>query len=199
MKKQVLVTLGLLAMAGVAAAAAMQGPGQGARRAGRMGGGPGGPGGPDLPKLKEQLGLSDAQLEQLRTLRMDQHKTQIRRRADQEIARLELHQLMTATTLDEKAVTAKVKELADLQTAALKARVDSHLALRKVLTPEQQKKLIELRPMLGRGGEPGMRPGRGGRPPMGPGWRRGADGGPGLDEDAAPGPDETPLTGDDEE
>jgi Spy/CpxP family protein refolding chaperone len=198
MKKQVLVTLGFLAMAGVVAAAGMQGPGPGARRAGRMGGGPGGPGGPDLPKLKEQLGLSDAQLEQLRTLRADHQKIQIRRRADQEIARLELHQLMTATALDEKAVAVKVKELGDLGSAALKARVDSHLALRKVLTPEQQKKMHELRPMMHRGGEPGMRPSRGGRPSMGPGRQRGADAGPWMEEGAGPGPDDAALTEEDE-
>jgi hypothetical protein len=58
-----------------------------------------------------------------------------------------------------------MKEIGELQAAALKARVDSRLALRKVLTPEQLAKMREMRPAP-RGPRGFRRPGR---PPMPPG------------------------------
>lgn len=100
--------------------------------------------------MKEELGLSETQASQLMKLRSEERKAHIRRRADLEIGRLELNELLEAPQVDERAVAAKVKELADLQAAALRARVDTRLAVRKALTPEQHDKLKSL--MRGRRG-----------------------------------------------
>jgi len=82
---------------------------------------------------------------QLRKLRQDERKLAIRRRADLQIARMELDELLDAASVDEKAVAAKVKAMADLQAASLKARVDHRLALRKVVSAEQLEKMKMLR------------------------------------------------------
>jgi Spy/CpxP family protein refolding chaperone len=183
MTRQTLMIAGLIASAGVVFGAGNYRDREKAE--GRMGRRT------DLVRLKEQLGLTDAQADQLRALWTEQAKSQIRRRAELAIARLELRQLLLGSTVDEKAVAAKAKEVGELQSAAVRARVDGHLAMRKVLTPDQQKKLRDL---------PGLRPVRErheDRRPGGRGAERGAEG----DENEAPtgaGPsdDDASLTAD---
>jgi Spy/CpxP family protein refolding chaperone len=154
MGRQLVLALGVLA-AGGAALAALPDPNPVA-------------GGPDMARIQQQVGLTDAQVTQLKKLWGDQRKSAIRRRADMAIARMELEELLDGPSVDEKALSAKVKELTDLQAATLRARVDARLGLRKVVTPEQQQKLRSLlreRPWRGREGPPPRgqrRPGPGG-------------------------------------
>jgi Spy/CpxP family protein refolding chaperone len=88
--------------------------------------------------------LSADQAAQLEKIRGEARKQAIRQRADLAVARLELEELMKATTVDEKAVAAKVKAISDLEAAGLKARVDERLAMRRILSPEQQEKMRQL-------------------------------------------------------
>ncbi len=128
MTRQVLLAVAVLAVGGAGMAAALphgQGPGPRGDRAAR---------------LKQELGLSDDQAVRLREIRESRQRDAIRHRADSEIARLDLRRLLEAPTVDRKAVDAKVKEIADLQSAGLRARVDTMLAMREVLTPEQRQK-----------------------------------------------------------
>jgi Spy/CpxP family protein refolding chaperone len=154
MARQLVLALGVLA-AGGAALAALPDPDPVAA-------------GPDMGRIQQQVGLTDAQVTQLKKLWGDQRKLAIRRRADMSIARMEMEELLDGPSVDEKALNAKVKELSDLQVAALRSRVDAQLALRKVVTPEQQQKLRGLlreRPRHGREGPPPRgerRPGPGG-------------------------------------
>lgn len=168
MRKQILVAALIAAGTGAAFAASGggEGPGRPGRRPGMEGRRPG------LESMREELGLSDQQVDELRSLFSQHHKGAIRQRADLQVARVELQELIHATNLDEKAIAAKVKAVADLQAAALRARVDGQLAVQKVLTPEQREKLRDLRPGF-----------RGGRGPGGEGRRRGfGRGRPGQDE-----------------
>ncbi len=178
-----LLALGIAAAVAAAWPALAQGPG------GQGPAGPGpGPGGPrpdrprpDMAAMQREIGLTDAQVSQLRQLEQADRKLEIRRRADLQIARMELDELFEAATVDEKAVAAKVKVIADLETAALKARVDHRLAVRKVVSAEQMQKMRMLRPPRPDGPPPG--PGaRGPRvgPPMGP---EGRPDGPPPDDD----------------
>jgi Spy/CpxP family protein refolding chaperone len=111
-------------------------------------------------------------------LHSDQQKASLRKRADLQVARIELKDLLGATTVDDKAVAAKVKELGDLQASVLRARVDGQLAFRKVLTPEQFEKLKAMRMDQPRG----PRPDRLRRGPGRPG-PRGGPGGQGHQDD----------------
>jgi Spy/CpxP family protein refolding chaperone len=175
MRVQVLTTVGALAVAGtVVAVAAQERP----RREGR----------PDRAAIQAELGLSAEQAAQLKKLRIEGRKQSIRQHADLAVARLELAELMDAPTVDEKAVAAKVKAISDLQGASLKARTDERLAMRRLLSPEQQEKMKQLMQRNRR--ERGPRPERARRHrlpvtgdetvPPGPGgpWSDGDDGPP---------------------
>jgi Spy/CpxP family protein refolding chaperone len=123
-------------------------------------------------------------MDQIEKIHLDARKAEIRRRADQEIARIGLREALEAPTVDQKAVDARIKELTDLHAASLRAHVDQMLQMKKILTPEQQAKLKELRRQhpFGRRGGQGFE-GRGqGRRGQRQNWRR-PQGPPNRDED----------------
>ena len=128
-------------------------------------------GSPEGPRrrvsLQERLGLSSEQSEQWQKLRSEQQKASAQRRADKQKLHIDLRDLLAAPTLDEGAVRAKARQLAELQSASVQERVEARLALRKLLTPEQVEKLRELRPERNvwreRGHRAGWRVGVGGR------------------------------------
>jgi Spy/CpxP family protein refolding chaperone len=129
----------------------------------------------DRAALQADLGLSDEQMTQIRKIRLEERKAAIRRNADMRLARLELEELMSAATLDEAAIAARVKALGELQAATFKARSESRLAVRRLVTAEQYQKMQQLkrgavrahrarpmrRPMRHEGGAAGPGPGDG--------------------------------------
>ncbi len=128
------IGVGAVVVAGAALVAnAQPGPGRGMGRHGD---------GPKPAVLERQLGLSDEQSAKLQSLRQEERKQSIRRRAEMQVARMELDEALGAATIDEKAVNAKVETLTQLQAAALKARVDHRLAVARLLTPEQRAKML---------------------------------------------------------
>ncbi|MDZ7288386.1 MAG: Spy/CpxP family protein refolding chaperone [candidate division KSB1 bacterium] len=125
--------------------------------------------------LWEQLGLTEQQKEQIRQIMLDTRKKNIDVEAKQKLARLELHELMAADTPDQSKINAKVTELSKFHETLMRNRIESQLAIQKVLTPEQRKKAKELRPfglfpggMRHLGAGPGMM--RHGGFGHGPGW-----------------------------
>jgi len=170
MRVQVWVVTGALVVAGAVVAMSAQD-----RRPARR------HGGPDPAVIQAELGLSADQAAQLEKLRADGRKQAIRQRADLAIARIELEELMAAPNVDDKAVAARVKAISDLQASSLQARTEHRLAMRRLLSPEQQEKMKQLRRRgrMERAGSRGER--RLGRPgaqaPRAP-----AGGGPRLDE-----------------
>ena len=117
--------------------------------------------------LDQQLGLSAEQAAKLQALRQEGRKEAIRRRADLQLARIELDEALNAASIDEKLVAEKLQSLNRLQAAALQARVDQRLACAKVLTPEQRAKMRQLRGEW-RGRDRGRPWGRKGRVGTGP-------------------------------
>ncbi len=145
----------------------------------------------DPQAVQQRLGLSEEQTAQLRKTWTEGRKQAIRRRAEIRIARMELAEALDQRTVDEKAVAAKVKALADLQTVALQARTDERLAVRRILTPEQYEKMKQLRRdrrwARGREGARGWRERRPG-PGRGAATQPGASRDPGgAEEDAVAG------------
>ena len=138
MTKQVALAVAVMVGSGAAVAAVPRGDGWGGR-------------GDRLVGSKEQLGLSDEQSTRLREIRESRRHEALQHRTDARAARLDLRRLMESQTLDRKAVDAKVKEIADLKAAGFRARVDTMLAMREVLTPEQRQKWEELRAERGMG------------------------------------------------
>lgn len=159
MRKSMIAAMGFALLGGCAAVAGAQ-PATPAPAA------PTGPAlqrrGPAGPAWQHRLGLSDEQAAQLRKMRLEGREQAIRRRADLAIARMQLREALDAPTVDEKLVASRVQAVNDLQAAAVRARVDRQLALRKLLTPEQRERLMQMRQQRGmRAFERGDRRGRG--------------------------------------
>jgi Spy/CpxP family protein refolding chaperone len=132
----------------------------------------------DVARMQAELGLSDDQVAQLQKMKSDGRSQAIRRRADLRIAEGELQDLLRAPAVDERAISAKVKQVTDLQAAGTRARVDQRLALRHVLTPEQLTKMESLVGEHRRGGGPGRHRGPHGPRPA----DQGGEPGPGSDQ-----------------
>ncbi len=95
-------------------------------------------------KQKEDLGLSDEQITQLKSLKNEAEKKRIRNEAEMKILKIELRDLVHQDkTEDLKAVDAKIEKIGALFTTMKKNHVYARLDAKKVLTPDQQKKFKE--------------------------------------------------------
>ena len=92
-----------------------------------------------------ELGLTDVQKADIQKLRETSRKDRLRKSTDLKIARLDLHSLLRSDKVDEKAVATKLAEVQVAQGAMLKLHVDSALAMKRILTPEQQKTMQTMR------------------------------------------------------
>lgn len=153
--------------------------------------------------LKAELGLTEAQQADLRKAREAAQKDRILKKAAARVASMELKALLRADKVDEKAVAAKLAEVQAARGALVKVRVDQALAMKRILTPEQQKKVQSMRGArghrMGRGAQRG-RMNRGGHPgamgkSQGPGAGRGRMGRPA----GHPGGDDLELQLDDQD
>ena len=90
--------------------------------------------------MREELELTDEQVERLRSLKSDTEKQMIRAKADLEIAQTELHDLLSSEDVDRNGIDAKIDEIGRLQTEMHKAHVHATLDAEAVLTPEQRER-----------------------------------------------------------
>lgn len=97
------------------------------------------------PMVVKDLGLSDKQAEQIDQLSLNHRKNVIKLEADLKIAEIEFRDMMEGAP-SEADVRKKAKSLGQLREKLQDLRIDHMLAVRKVLTPEQQKKLQEMKP-----------------------------------------------------
>jgi Spy/CpxP family protein refolding chaperone len=174
MKKTVVAVMmvALLAAAGLAIAQGYEkGPGMEMGCGPRMGMGHG-------PGMWHALNLTPEQTQKLQALRESFFKETIPLRNDLMSKKLELRSLWLKTNPDEAQILAKQKEINDLRAQLQEKATQNRLEMRKVLTPEQQAQLANLR---GRswhefGRRCGYGPGRGRGMGMGmgmgpgPGW-----------------------------
>lgn len=132
----------------------------------------------------QKLGLSDEQVQRIEKIFQDHRLRLIDVRANLERAEVTLQPMIESDSPDEAAVMKQIDKVAAQRAELEKANAQMLFAIRRVLTPEQWKKLQALQPQ-GR-----TRMGIPGAPPMG-GGRRGGGPGPG----AGPGPGGTPPAG----
>jgi Spy/CpxP family protein refolding chaperone len=97
-----------------------------------------------LLRNQQQLGLTSQQVDSLRKLGLDAWRAQIRRSADQRIARLDLMSLRWSDPMDMGKVEAKVREVEKLKGDGLIAAFRTADAAKSQLTPEQKEKLKSL-------------------------------------------------------
>jgi Spy/CpxP family protein refolding chaperone len=108
------------------------------------------------------LQLTDEQRDRMREIRDRQMRRGIEARADLALARLDLRKLMQADRPELTAIDAQIDRVARMRSDLAKSRVASMLEVRDVLTPEQFRRMRDMRargPMGRRGGGQGMRQG----------------------------------------
>ena len=98
-----------------------------------------------LARFADELGLSDDQMEKLKTLRFETAKKTVAERSEVQIAGIELHELMQKDDFDESAIKKQIEKIGRLKTNMMLTRVDKKLAVKNVLTDEQENMLKELR------------------------------------------------------
>lgn len=109
--------------------------------------GPSGPGrGPiwENSEVIEKIGLTDDQIAKLKARHYHAARSSIEMRSRIQLAELELEQLMGSDQPDESAVAAKAKEIGALRARQFESRVADRMALKKILTPEQERGLREI-------------------------------------------------------
>lgn len=113
------------------------------------------------PGIMQKLNLTEQQQEQFKKLRLDMERKQIDTQSKVRMARLDLRELMGAEKTDKAQIERKMKEISDLQYQQKVARLDHFLAMKALLTPEQQKiwkgQMRGLRPGMEMRGEMKMR------------------------------------------
>jgi Spy/CpxP family protein refolding chaperone len=112
------------------------------------------------PAIRQQVGISAEQAAKIRQQESDFRKTAIRDRADVQVKRIDLQDLLAADKPDRAAIDSKLQEISVAQLALEKAAVDQRLNMRDAITPAQREKLRQL--MMNR-----RRPGGGGPSPSG--------------------------------
>lgn len=137
--------------------------------------------------LKDQLKLSDEQIDKFKKLRGDYEKESIKRGADIKIAEIELWDLFDRKDATADQIEKKVREVEAKKTDLRVFRFKQLLTVKSILTPEQFEKFRSMGMMMfggGRYGMGGMGMMRGmkgsgmgmmGHPGMGGGYRGGYD------------------------
>jgi Spy/CpxP family protein refolding chaperone len=96
------------------------------------------------PDIRKQVGITDEQFAKIHGQESDFRKTEIRDRADLQVKRIDLQDLISADKPDRAAIDSKLGEISASQLALEKAAVDYRLDMRGAITPAQRDKLREL-------------------------------------------------------
>jgi len=106
----------------------------------------------DNPRVRTELGLTDEQVGRFHKLAVESEKSSVKTRAELELRGIELRELLRAENPDHDSILKKVDEISALRGQKARQRVETLLAARNVLTPEQQKKLRSFWQERGMGG-----------------------------------------------
>jgi Spy/CpxP family protein refolding chaperone len=99
------------------------------------------------PMAVKELGLTDDQAQKIDDLSLKHRKENIKAQADMKVAQIELQDLIENQASDSD-IRKKSKEVFQLRERMHDAKIEHMLAIRKLLTPEQQKKLKGLKTMM---------------------------------------------------
>jgi len=90
------------------------------------------------------LGLDEKQKEAVREIKSRVMKDTVRKRADLEVARIDLRDLLRKDQVDMTAVEATLAKMASLQTDIRLSHIKASQEIKTKLTPEQRKKFKEM-------------------------------------------------------
>lgn len=91
----------------------------------------------------EELGLDEKRKKELREIKNRLIKEMIRKRADEQIAGIELKELLDKDPVDMKSVETKLKRIETIRTEMHLAHIRATEEIKTKLTPDQRKKLQE--------------------------------------------------------
>lgn len=94
---------------------------------------------------QKELGLSPQQVSSLQQLGMDAGRASIKRRADGQLAKLDLFGLLRSEPVDMAKVEGKIRDIERLKADGAIARLRTNEAAKAQLTPDQREKLKTLR------------------------------------------------------
>jgi len=98
------------------------------------------------------LGLDEKQREAVKSIKSKEMKDMIKKKADKQIAKVELKEILARDPVDMRAVEAKVKQIESIETDMRLAHIRTMEEVKALLTPDQKKKMkemIEMGPMMG--------------------------------------------------
>jgi len=93
-----------------------------------------------LLRFKDKLGLTEAQVAEIKGLQFDYQKQSIRNKAEHNIAHLEFDKLVHAEKVNAQAIRSAAGKIAGIKTQMIMATAEAKIALLNVLTEEQRKK-----------------------------------------------------------
>ena len=93
------------------------------------------------------LGLDEKQKEAVREIKTRVMKEAVRKRADLEVARIDLRDILHKDQVDMNAAEATLKKMASLQTDLRLSHIKALEEIKAKLTPEQRKQFKEMREM----------------------------------------------------
>jgi Spy/CpxP family protein refolding chaperone len=93
------------------------------------------------PEIQQKVGVSAEQVAKIRQQESAFRKTEIRERADLEVKRIDLRDLLAADKPDRAAIDRQLQEISASQLALEKSRVDFRLNMKDALTADQREKL----------------------------------------------------------
>jgi Spy/CpxP family protein refolding chaperone len=96
------------------------------------------------PAIRQQVGITAEQAATIRQQESDFRKTQIRDRADLQVKRIDLKDLLAADKPDRAAIDSKLQEISAAQLALEKSAIDYRLTMRDAISPAQREKLRQL-------------------------------------------------------
>ena len=93
-----------------------------------------------LLRFKDKLGLTEAQVAEIKGLRFEFQKKSIRNKAEHKIAHMELDKLVHAKKVDAQAIRSAAGKIAKFKTQMIMEKAEAKIALLNLLTDEQRKK-----------------------------------------------------------
>ncbi len=105
------------------------------------------------PAFRERLGITSEQAARIEAQQSAFQKAIIRGRAEAQVKRLELRELLAAEKPDRALIGQKLSQLNEAQFAVQKLMLENRLAMREMFTPGQQEKLRQLFWEMRRGDE----------------------------------------------
>ena len=95
-------------------------------------------------KFAGALGLSDTQVSQIKSLKIEFAKERIMLKAHHEVAHMELDQLVHSGEVKESEMRAIADRISEIKSKKIHGMVDAKIALLKLLSEEQRKKISQL-------------------------------------------------------